>query len=85
MLWHIQFYGIGLRTISEYENVDPNPAIRHVVVGLAGSDSCFMKQSILFEVNNWENPEVAAVRVMLQYMTDRDQHNKTFFPQLTEP
>ena len=30
-----------------------------------------MKQSIPFEVVNWEDPEIASVRVMLQYMTDR--------------
>ena len=30
-----------------------------------------MKQGIPFEVVNWEDPEIASVRVMLQYMTDR--------------
>ena len=50
---------------------DPDPAFRHVITGLAGSDSCFLKQSIAFDVHDWEDSEVAAVRVMLQYMTDR--------------
>lgn len=59
------------RTISEYEMTDPDPAFRHVITGLAGSDSCFLKQSIAFDVHDWEDSEVAAVRVMLQYMTDR--------------
>jgi Zn-dependent M16 (insulinase) family peptidase len=59
------------KTISESENADPNPIFRHVIVGLAGSDSCFLKQAIPFEISNWEDPEIAAVRVMLQYMTDR--------------
>ena len=30
-----------------------------------------MKQTVPFEIVNWEDPEIAAVRVMLQYMTDR--------------
>jgi Zn-dependent M16 (insulinase) family peptidase len=30
-----------------------------------------LKQAIPFEISNWEDPEIAAVRVMLQYMTDR--------------
>ena len=54
------------------ENVyrDPNPKIRHAIVGLPGTESCYMKQAIDFDMNDWESKELAATRLMLQYLTN---------------
>ena len=57
--------------MSESYYRDPNPAVRHVIVGLPGTESCYLKQAILYENRNWELDEVAAARLMLQYLTDR--------------
>ncbi len=37
----------------------------------SGSDSCYLKQAVPFDITDFEDPELPAVRVMLQYMTDR--------------
>ena len=54
------------------ENVyrDPSPKIRHAIVGLPGTESCYMKQAIDFDMNRWESKELAATRLMLQYLTN---------------
>lgn len=44
---------------------------RHVGFGVGGTESCFLKQSILYNNTDWTHPEVASVRVMLQYLSDR--------------
>ena len=38
---------------------------------LLGSDSCYLKQTVPFDIVDYEDPELPATRVMLQYMTDR--------------
>jgi hypothetical protein len=40
-------------------------------VSLAGSDSCHLRQSVPFDITDFEDPDLASVRVMLQYMSDR--------------
>merc|ERR1711936_1506821 len=49
---------------------DPSPKMRHAIVGLPGTESCYMKQAIDFDMSNWESKELAAVRLMLQYLTN---------------
>ena len=58
-------------TKSEYLYVDNNPSLRHAIIGLPGSSSCYLKQSIPFDVQDWEAQDVATMRVMLQYLSDR--------------
>ena len=56
---------------SESEYRDANPEIRHVITGLPGTESCYLKQAIHYDTTNWEMQEVASVRLMLQYLADR--------------
>ncbi|XP_023322562.1 uncharacterized protein C05D11.1 [Eurytemora carolleeae] len=59
-----------LKSEHEYRKLkDKNP--RHVVLGVAGTESCYMKQSIDYNNTDWNHPEVPAIRVMLQYLSDR--------------
>ena len=58
-------------TKSEYNYQDNNPRLRHAIIGLPGSSSCYLKQSIPFDVKDWESQDVATMRVMLQYLSDR--------------
>jgi len=44
---------------------------QHVAFGVGGTESCFLKQSILYNNTDWTNKEVADIRVMLQYLSDR--------------
>jgi len=44
---------------------------RHVVYGLEGSQSCYLLQGIYYNNTNWSDEEIAEVRVMLQYLSDR--------------
>ena len=57
--------------ISESTYRNENPALRHVIVGLPGTESCYLKQAIHYDTTNWEMQEVASVRLMLQYLADR--------------
>jgi len=57
--------------MSESVYRDPYPKLRHAIVGLPGTESCYLKQAILYNITNWEHEEVAAVRLMLQYLSDR--------------
>jgi len=47
------------------------PMDGHAIVGLPGTESCFLNQGVDFPIKDWESEEVAAVRVMLQYLSDR--------------
>jgi Zn-dependent M16 (insulinase) family peptidase len=49
---------------------DQNPKVRHAIVGLPGTESCYMKHAIDFDMRRWESKELAAVRLMLQYLTN---------------
>jgi len=53
--------------ISGTKDVFPN----HVALGVGGTESCYMKQYILYNNTDWTSPEVTAVRVALQYLSDR--------------
>jgi len=44
---------------------------RHVIFGLEGSQSCYLLQGIYYNNTNWSDKEIAEVRVMLQYLSDR--------------
>ena len=57
--------------ISESKYRDTKPELRHAIVGLPGTESCYLKQAILYDTTNWEMQEVASVRLMLQYLADR--------------
>ena len=61
-------------TKSEYKYIDPNPSVRHAIIGIPGSSSCYLKQSIPYDMKDWEDQEVATMRVMLQYLSDRMYH-----------
>ena len=37
---------------------------------IPGSESCYLKQAVPFEVRDWESKDVAIVRVMLQYLSN---------------
>jgi len=43
----------------------------HVAFGVGGTESCFLKQWILYNNTDWTHSEVADTRVMLQYLSDR--------------
>lgn len=57
--------------MSESYYRDLNPKVRHAIVGLPGTESCYLKQAILYNNSNWENDDVPAIRLMLQYLSDR--------------
>merc|ERR1719215_1699369 len=58
-------------TVSEHYYQDSNPDVRHAILGVPGSSSCYLKQSIPYDQKDWEDQEVATMRVMLQYLSDR--------------
>ena len=37
---------------------------------IPGTESCYLKQAVPFEIRDWESKEVAVVRVMLQYLSN---------------
>lgn len=56
---------------SEWTYADPNPQLRHAITGIPGTESCYLKQGVDYPIRDWEQDEIAAVRVMLQYLTDQ--------------
>jgi len=44
---------------------------QHVAFGVGGTESCYLKQSVLYNNTDWSEPAVASQRVMLQYISDR--------------
>ena len=58
-------------TPSEWTLRDPSPPFKHSIVGIPGTTSCYLKQGISFDITDWESEDVAAVRVMLQYISDQ--------------
>ena len=44
---------------------------RHLVAGVAGTESCYLKQSVMYNNTDWTASTVADTRVMLQYLSDR--------------
>lgn len=59
------------RTISEHHYIQHEPQLRHAIIEIPGSSSCYLKQSIPYDLQDWEEDEVATMRVMLQYLSDR--------------
>ena len=55
---------------SEYGYRNSQPST-HLAFGVGGTESCYLKQSVLYNNTDWTSPEVAAERVMLQYISDR--------------
>ena len=56
---------------SDHHFKNPKPEMRHAMIGIPGTSSCYLKQSIPYEITDWEAQEVATMRVMLQYLSDR--------------
>ena len=56
---------------SDHEFKNTTPKLRHAIIGIPGTSSCYLKQSIPYEITDWESQEVATMRVMLQYLSDR--------------
>merc|ERR1711892_799888 len=55
----------------EYRKVADDGAPRHMAFGVGGTESCYLKQSVLYNNTDWTHKEVADIRVMLQYLSDR--------------
>eukprot|EP00090_Calanus_glacialis_P042967 TRINITY_DN7610_c0_g1_i2.p1 TRINITY_DN7610_c0_g1~~TRINITY_DN7610_c0_g1_i2.p1 ORF type:complete len:536 (-),score=116.90 TRINITY_DN7610_c0_g1_i2:68-1495(-) len=55
----------------EYRKADEDVLPRHVAFGVGGTESCYLKQSIFYNNTDWTHSEVAVIRVMLQYLSDR--------------
>jgi len=60
-----------LKSEHEYRKVEEDAAPRHVAFGVGGTESCYLKQSMLYNNTDWTHKEVADIRVMLQYLSDR--------------
>jgi Zn-dependent M16 (insulinase) family peptidase len=54
--------------------VEQEGALRHVAMGVDSTKSCYLSQAILYNNTDWSHPEVAAIRVLLRYMSDRLYH-----------
>lgn len=59
------------QVMSESFYRDLYPPSRHVIASLPGTESCYLKQAILYNDTNWDSEEAAPVRLMLQYLSDR--------------
>jgi Zn-dependent M16 (insulinase) family peptidase len=60
-----------LKSEHEYRKVAEDAVPRHVAFGVGGTESCYLKQSMLYNNTDWTHKEVADIRVMLQYLSDR--------------
>merc|ERR1712106_281690 len=60
-----------LKSEHEYRKVAEVGAPQHVAFGVGGTESCYLKQSVLYNNTDWTHKEVAVIRVMLQYLSDR--------------
>jgi len=60
-----------LKSEHEYRKVAEDATPRHVAFGVGGTESCYLKQSMLYNNTDWTHKEVADIRVMLQYLSDR--------------
>ena len=49
---------------------------------MAGTESCYLSQSVPYSNRDWEAQEVATLRVMLQYISDK-MYNDIRGPGLT--
>jgi len=59
-------------TPSEYVfRNEKNKKKNHVIYGLHGSESCYFMQGIYYNNTDWSHEDVANIRVMLQYLSDR--------------
>merc|ERR1711972_397330 len=60
-----------IKSEHEYRRGKAERVDDHVAFGVGGTESCFLKQSILYNNTDWTHKEVADIRVMLQYLSDR--------------
>merc|ERR1719209_1323233 len=60
-----------IKSEHEYRRQKAERVDDHVAFGVGGTESCFLKQSILYNNTDWTHKEVADIRVMLQYLSDR--------------
>merc|ERR1719350_332061 len=60
-----------IKSEHEYRKVAEDAVPRHVAFGVGGTESCYLKQSMLYNNTDWTHKEVADIRVMLQYLSDR--------------
>jgi len=60
-----------IKSEHEYRREKGERVDDHVAFGVGGTESCFLKQSVLYNNTDWTHKEVADIRVMLQYLSDR--------------
>lgn len=48
---------------------------QHVALGVDSTNSCYMTQTVMYNNTDWSLPEVAQVRVLLKYLSDRLYHS----------
>lgn len=61
----------NIKSEYEYRRSQDQMLERHIAFGVGGTESCFLKQSVLYNNTDWTHQEVADIRVMLQYLSDR--------------
>jgi len=62
-----------VRSEQEHRIIDPEKP-RHVAVGVGGTESCYLRQSVLYNNTDWTAAEVPILRVMTQYLKDQLFH-----------
>ena len=62
---------LSSRYVASSEYSFRNSSNKHVAFGVGGTESCYLKQSVLYNNTDWSSPAVASERVMLQYISDR--------------
>ena len=55
---------------NQFVNHDPERR-RHAIAGIPGTVTSYIRQHIPFDIKDWEDDDVAATRVMLQYLSDQ--------------
>merc|ERR1711971_1169756 len=62
-----------MKVESEYRDVNKTHP-QHVALGVDSTSSCYMSQTVMYNNTEWSKPEVAHIRVMLKYLSDRLYH-----------
>merc|ERR1712106_25378 len=60
-----------LKRESEFRKSSFKELPRHVAIGVDSTKSCYMTQTVLYNNTDWTLPEVADIRVLLGYLSDR--------------
>ncbi|XP_040563241.1 uncharacterized protein C05D11.1 [Lepeophtheirus salmonis] len=66
-----EFLSHRYQTPSENAFKKEKPDFRHAIASVSSSESCYLKQSIYYDNTDWEDNEIAALRIALKYLTDR--------------